>query len=170
MCHQALGKKAPRADHRTFKRVSGRSPRLNVTNGPEGPLVTADVLPGVILPGSVGSIGICAPLGPAVPALTVGPVGTKYRKNMQTISVPSVPYPAGTVPIVSSESLEAQNGARAPSKKLGEKERQYSVAEIRQMMHAAQTDWASQIRATCGRAGRHTDSYDRVEEVLRRGL
>ena len=87
-------------------------------------MVTADVLPGVILPGSVGSIGICAPLGPAVPALTVGPVGTKYRKNMQTISVPSVPYPAGTVPIVSSESLEAQNGARAPSKKLGEKERQ----------------------------------------------
>ena len=32
------------------------------------------------------------------------------------------------------------------------------------------SDWASQIRATGGRAGRHTDSYDRVEEVLRRGL
>ena len=69
----STGKKSTSADHRTFKRVSGRSPRLNVTNGPEGPLVTADVLPGVILPGSVGSIGICAPLGPAVPALTVGP-------------------------------------------------------------------------------------------------
>ena len=86
--------------------------------------MTADVLPGVILPGSVGSIGICAPLGPAVPALTVGPVGTKYRINMQTISVPSVPNPAGTVPETSSESLEAQDGARAPSKKLGVQERQ----------------------------------------------
>ena len=130
----STGKKSTSVDHRTFKRVSGRRPRLNVTNGPEGPLVTADVLPGVILQGSVGSIGICAPLGPAVPALTVGPVGTKYRKNMQTISVPSVPYPARTVPIVSSESLEAQNGARAPSKKLGMQERKYSVANIRQMM------------------------------------
>ena len=113
-----------------LQRVSGRSPRLNVTKGPEGPLVTADVLPGVILPGSVGSIGICAPLGPAVPALTVGPVGTKYRKNMQTISVPSVPNPAGTVPETLSESLEAQDGARAPSKKLGRQERQYSVANL----------------------------------------
>ena len=52
----------------------------------------------------------------------------------QTISVPSVPNPAGTVPKTPSESLEAQDGARAPSKKLGVQERQYSVADIRQMM------------------------------------
>ena len=115
--------------------------------------MTADVLPGVILPGSVGSIGICAPLGPAVPALTVGPVSTKYQKNMQPISVPSVPYPAGTVPIVSSESLEAQNGARAPSKKLGVQERQYSVADMRQMMRLHLTGQARSARLAAEQVG-----------------
>ena len=149
----STGKKSTSADHRTFKRVSGRSPRRNVTNGPEGPFVTADVLPGVILPGSVGSIGICAPLGPAVPALTVGPVGTKYRENMQTISVPSVPNPAGTVPEISSESLEAQDGARAPSKKLGVQERQYSVADMRKMMRLHLTGQARSARLAAEQVG-----------------
>ena len=74
-------------------------------------------------------------------------------ENMQTISVPGVPNPAGTVPKASSESLEAQDGARAPSKKLGVQERQYSVADMRQMMRLHLTGQARSARLAAEQVG-----------------
>ena len=87
-----------------------------------------------------------------------------------TISVPGVPNPAGTVPKASSESLEAQNGARAPSKKLGVQERQYSVADIRQMMRLKLTGQARSARLAAEQVGipTATTALKRFLAVIRR--
>ena len=134
-------------------RVCGRSPRRNVTNGPGTPFSGPFATVGVYLPGSVRSTGKFAPLGPAVPAVTVGPFGDKYKQQMQTMAVLGVPIPAGAVPKTSSESLEAQNEARAPSKKLGMQERQYSVADMRQMMRLKLTGQARSAKLAAEQVG-----------------
>ena len=90
----------------------------------------------------------------------------------QTISVPGVPNPTGTVPKASSESLEAQNGARAPSKKLGMQERQYSVDDIRQMMRLTLTGQARSARLAAEQVGiptATTTAVKRAAKPLQRG-
>ena len=83
---------------------------------------------------------------PAMPVAVGEPVGVNWQQQLASRAAQRDTMLAETSRKVSSETLAAQKEARAPSKKIGMKERQYTTDDMREMMRNKLTGKAKSAR------------------------